>query len=72
MQTRNLLMDVDGRSQQSRLLIHDRDTKFSRVFDSIFRSDGMEIVRTPIRARTRTPTQNAGSAAGAESASTGS
>jgi transposase InsO family protein len=49
-QARNLLMDLDDRSQLPRSLIHDRDTKFSRVFDSIFRSAGAEIVRTPIQA----------------------
>jgi putative transposase len=31
-------------------LIHDRDSKFSRVFDEVFRSDGVEIIRTPFRA----------------------
>jgi putative transposase len=49
-QARNLLMDVDDRSQRPRFLIHDRDTKFSRAFDSIFRSQGIEIIRTPIQA----------------------
>jgi putative transposase len=49
-QARNLLMDLDDRCQRPRFLIHDRDTKFSRAFDSIFRSEGVEIVRTPIRA----------------------
>jgi transposase InsO family protein len=49
-QARNLLMDLDERGQRPRFLIHDRDTKFSRAFDSIFRSEGIEVVRTPIRA----------------------
>jgi len=31
-------------------LVHDRDSKFSRVFDEVFRSDGVEIIRTPFRA----------------------
>ena len=43
-------MDLTVRSQRPRFLIHDRDTKFSRTFDSIFRSEGIEIVRTPIQA----------------------
>ena len=49
-QARNLLMDLDDRSRRPGLLIHDRDTKFSRAFDGIFRSEGIEIVRTPIQA----------------------
>jgi transposase InsO family protein len=49
-QARNLLMDLDDRGQRPLFLIHDRDRKFSRAFDSIFRSGGIEIVRTPIQA----------------------
>lgn len=49
-QARNLLMSLDDRGQRPRFLIHDRDTKFSRAFDAIFRSEGIEIGRTPIRA----------------------
>ena len=49
-QARNLLMDLDDRSQRPRFVIHDRDTKFSRAFDNIFRGEGIEIVRTPFRA----------------------
>jgi putative transposase len=44
------LIDLDDRSQRPRFLIHDRDTKFSRAFDAIFGSEGLEIVRTPILA----------------------
>lgn len=49
-QARNLLMNLDDRNQRPRFLIHDRDSKFSRAFDAIFRSEGIEIVRTPIQA----------------------
>ena len=49
-QARNLLMDLDDRSQRPRFLIHDRDTKFSRAFDAILHSEGIEIIRTPVRA----------------------
>jgi putative transposase len=49
-QARNLLMDLDDRGPRLRFLIHDRDTKFSRAFDAVFHSEGIEIVRTPIQA----------------------
>lgn len=49
-QARNLLMRVGGRQQSFRFLLHDRDSKFSGAVDEIFRSEGMKIVRTPIRA----------------------
>jgi putative transposase len=32
------------------LLIHDRDSKFSRAFDDVFKGEGAEIIRTPFRA----------------------
>src|SRR6266571_9130170 len=38
-------MDLDDRSQRARFLIHDRDRKYSRTFDAIFGSEGIEIVR---------------------------
>ncbi len=31
-------------------VIHDRDSKFSNVFDDVFRSESIEIIRTPFRA----------------------
>jgi putative transposase len=31
-------------------LIHDRDGKFSRAYDDVFRSEGVEIIRSPFRA----------------------
>ena len=49
-QARNLLMDLEDRGQRPRLLIHDRDSKFSRAFDAVFHSDGIRVVRTPVRA----------------------
>jgi putative transposase len=33
-----------------RFLIHDRDSKFSRAFGEVFRSEGINVIHTPIRA----------------------
>src|SRR6266540_1659971 len=49
-QARNLLMALDGRQQPFRLLIHDRDRKFSRSFDEVFRSEAIEVIKTPVQA----------------------
>jgi putative transposase len=49
-QARNLLMNLDDRGGQVRFLLHDRDSKFSAAFDAVFASEGIRIVRTPVRA----------------------
>jgi putative transposase len=49
-QARNLLMHLADQQRSFRFLLHDRDSKFSGAFDEVFRSEGMRIIRTPIRA----------------------
>jgi hypothetical protein len=71
-QARNLVMQLDEQAHGFRLLIHDRDRKFSRGFDEVFRSEGIEVIRRPCRRRTRTPSLSAGYEPCAATASTGS
>ena len=49
-QARNLTFHLDEREEPLRFLIHDRDAKFCRPFDEIFATEGLEVVRTPVRA----------------------
>jgi putative transposase len=49
-QARNLLMRFDDKGVRARFRIRDRDSKFTHAFDEIFRSEGVEVVRTPFRA----------------------
>ncbi len=47
-QARNL--SFTGVFERMRFLVHDRDAKFSGAFDGVFRSEGIEVIQTPIRA----------------------
>ena len=49
-QARNLLMTLDDEDVPSRFLVRDRDSKFTRDFDEVFRSEGMRVIRAPVRA----------------------
>jgi transposase InsO family protein len=52
---RNVVAAMDERGVVPRHLIRDRDAKFGRAFDDIWRSVGAQIIRTPMR----TPVANA-------------
>jgi transposase InsO family protein len=54
-QARQFAWTLPERTEPLRFLIRDRDQKFTHEFDAVFRSDGVQVVRTPRRA----PTANA-------------
>jgi putative transposase len=49
-QARNLVMDLSEEGKPLRFVVHDRDAKFTAVFDEVFRTEGVRVIRTPIRA----------------------
>jgi putative transposase len=49
-QARNLLLVLGERGRQVRFLLRDRDAKFCRGFDDVFRSADAEVLLTPVRA----------------------
>jgi len=49
-QARNVAMDRNDRGVSVRFLLRDHDAKFTRSFDDVFRSEGGQVLRTPIRA----------------------
>jgi putative transposase len=54
-QARNLLLVLGEWGRPVRFLLCDRDARFCRSVDDVFRSEGGEVVVTPVR----TPTANA-------------
>ena len=61
-QARSLLMDLADRIEQFRFLVRDRDARVTDTFAAIFASEGIRILRTPMRHRQRTPSPSGGSA----------
>lgn len=49
-QARQLVWELEESETTFRFLIHDRDKKFTKVFDAIFKSEGINIILTPYRA----------------------
>src|ERR671921_485755 len=49
-QARNFLLDLGDRATSFKFLIRDRDSKFTGVVDAVFTSEGIRILRTPVRA----------------------
>jgi len=49
-QAGNLVMRLEDEGVRMRFLIRDRDSKFTRDFDEVFRSEGMRVIRGPVRA----------------------
>jgi hypothetical protein len=49
-QARNLMMQLGDGERLFKFLLRHRDSKFCSDFDAVFRSEGMRIIRTPVRA----------------------
>ena len=43
-------MRLDDQGVRPRFLVRDRDSKFTRDFDEVFRSEGIRVIRAPVRA----------------------
>ena len=43
-------MDMGAHAGRFQLLIRDRDAKFTAAFDYVFTADGIQVIRTPVRA----------------------
>src|ERR1035437_7281104 len=49
-QARNLAIKMGDALAERKFLLHDRDALFAGSFDTVFRSEGLRVIRTPVRA----------------------
>jgi transposase InsO family protein len=49
-QARNLLFSLPERDRPLEFLVRDNDGKFTRAFDTMFNTEGIRVIRTPVRA----------------------
>jgi putative transposase len=49
-QARNLLLGLEDQAHRVRFLVRDRDATLCRSFDEVFRSEGAEVLVTPVPA----------------------
>ena len=49
-QARQVMWELGERNPPCRFIIRDRDKKYIEAFDTIFRSEGIKVIRTPVRA----------------------
>jgi putative transposase len=49
-QARQFVWTLQEQPDSFRFLIRDRDSKFTRDFDAVFRSEGIKIIKTPVQA----------------------
>jgi putative transposase len=49
-QARDLLLVLEEQGRRVRFVLRDRNGKFCRAFDDVFRSEGAAVLRTPVQA----------------------
>jgi putative transposase len=60
-QARNLLLVLGEQGRQLRFVLRDHDARFTRSFDDVFRTEGAEMLVTPVQAPNANAMRSAGS-----------